>query len=214
MSISVMIADDHKMVREGLHRLLETDGDICVASEAADGFECLDELKKQKADVVILNINMPKLDGISTLKKIKEYYPEQKVIILTGQSDIENLYKVYNIGIDGFVMKESSYTSLVKAIKLVYSGGQYIEPTLIPQLKNKMDNTTSKHKQTEELLTKRELQILVMVAEGLYNKEIANKLGVTEKTVKNHITNLFKKIEVTDRIQAAVYAMKNGYVNS
>ncbi len=209
--ITVMVTDDHRMMREGLHQLLEVDGDIKVVSEAADGIECLSMLESSRPDVILLDINMPRLDGMTTLKRIKESYPDQKVILVTIHNEIEYLYKAYNLKVNGYVLKDSGSVALKKAIRVVNDGGLYIEPVLIPALKDRLDSKDN-HEEELELLTRREFQILKLVAQGLYNKEIADVLGVTEKTVKNHITSLFKKIEVNDRTQAAVYAIKNGYV--
>lgn len=209
--INVMVTDDHRMMREGLRQLLEVDGDIKVVAEAADGIECLSMLESSRPDVILLDINMPRLDGMTTLKRIRESYPDQKVILVTIHNEVEYLYKAYNIGVNGYVLKDSGSVALKKAIRVVNDGGLYIEPVLIPALKDRLESKDNKEEELE-LLTKREFQILKLVAQGLYNKEIADVLGVTEKTVKNHITSLFKKIDVNDRTQAAVYAIKNGYV--
>ena len=209
--ITVMVTDDHRMMREGLHQLLEVDGDIKVVAEAADGLECLYLLESSRPDVILLDINMPRLDGMTTLKRIRESFPDQKVILVTIHNEVEYLYRAYNIGVNGYVLKDSGSVALKKAIRVVNDGGLYIEPVLIPGLKDRLDQKDSPEEELE-LLTKREFQILKLVAQGLYNKEIADVLGVTEKTVKNHITSLFKKIDVNDRTQAAVYAIKNGYV--
>lgn len=209
--ITVMVTDDHRMMREGLHQLLEVDGDIKVVAEAADGLECLSLLESSRPDVILLDINMPRLDGMTTLKRIRESFPDQKVILVTIHNEVEYLYRAYNIGVNGYVLKDSGSVALKKAIRVVNDGGLYIEPVLIPGLKDRLDQKDSPEEELE-LLTKREFQILKLVAQGLYNKEIADVLGVTEKTVKNHITSLFKKIDVNDRTQAAVYAIKNGYV--
>ncbi len=208
--IKVMIADDHLMLREGLKQLLEMDGDIEVIEQANDGFQCLDLLRKSDPDVLLLDINMPNLDGLSVLEKIKKEGYRSKVIILTIHNEIEYLVKAHEKFTDGYVLKDSGTNILKKAIRVVNNGDSYIEPTMVPMLREKLDRMNFESQ--EELLTKRELEILKLLAEGLYNKEIAFRLSISEKTVKNHVSNIFKKINVSDRTQAAVYAIRNNYV--
>lgn len=207
--IQVMIADDHMMLREGLKQLLEIDGDIVICEQAKDGLDCLLRLQQNKPDVLLLDINMPKLDGLSVLERVKKEYPRIKVIILTIHNEIEYLYQAYEKEVDGYVLKDSGSTMLKKAIRVVCKGDKYIEPALIPLLKERLEKGENDN---EELLSKREFEILKLLAEGLYNKEIADRLSISEKTVKNHVSNIFKKIKVVDRTQAAVYAIRKNYV--
>lgn len=209
--IEVMIADDHLMLREGLKQLLEMDGDIIITEQANDGVECLSKLEKYSPTVLLLDINMPRLDGLSVLENVKKKYPFIKVIILTIHNEIEYLIKAYEKGTDGYILKDSGSNMLKKAIRVVCRGDRYIEPTLIPKLKERLENR-EKEKKSEELLSKREFEVLKLLAVGMYNKEIAMHLSISEKTVKNHISSIFKKIGVTDRTQAAVFAIKRNYV--
>jgi DNA-binding NarL/FixJ family response regulator len=211
-NINIMIADDHKMVREGIRQLLELDGEIKVIAEADDGIQCMELLEKteQKPDVLLLDINMPKKNGLDVLKELKKQESRQKVLILTLHNEIEYLLKAMEIGVDGYVMKDSDSCVLKQAIFRVCRGERYIQPSLTPYLNLKLDK--KKEKKLDDL-TRREMEVLKLVAKGMFNKEIADKLSISEKTVKNHVSSIFKKINVSDRTQAAVYAIKNNYVD-
>lgn len=212
MAVEVMIADDHSMVREGLKQLLELDGDIVVIGEASDGVECLDLLEKKLPQALLLDINMPNMNGLEVLEKIKERNLDTKVIILTVHNEVEYLLKAVEIGIDGYMLKDSNSDELKKAIYSVIDGESYIQPNLIPILNSKMiERDVEKEKLA--LLTKRELEVLKLMAVGSYNKEIGEKLNISERTVKNHISSIFKKIDVSDRTQAAIFAIRNNLIS-
>lgn len=211
MGIKVMIADDHAMVREGIKRLLEYDGTIEVIAEASDGQECLEMLEKEKPEVLLLDINMPKKNGIEVLEKIKKDKMNLKVLILTVHSEVEYLLKAVDIGVDGYILKDSESSELKKAISVILDGESYIQPSLIPSLNSRLINRDA-DKEKLEKLTKRELEVLVEIASGMFNRDIASNLNISERTVKNHISNIFKKIDVADRTQAAVFAIKNDLV--
>lgn len=211
MPVSVMITDDHSMIREGLKQLLELEGEFKVIAEAADGVECMNKLEEIIPDVLLLDINMPKMNGLEVLQKIKEKEIKVKILVLTIHSEVEYLLKAVDIGVNGYLLKDSESVELKKAIHTVVNGESYIQPSLIPILNAKMldrDKDTLKI----ENLTKREIEVLKNLSYGMYNKEIAEKLEISERTVKNHISNIFKKIEVTDRTQAAVFAIRNNLI--
>lgn len=212
MSINIMISDDHKMIREGIKQLLELDGDMKVIAEAEDGVDCLELLSEQKPDILLLDINMPNMNGIDVLKEIKQKRYPIKVLMLTVHNEVEYLVKAVDIGADGYILKDSDSNELKNAIHTIYNGKSYIQPSLIPALNSKMisrDNDMAKI----ESLTKRELEILILLSEGLLNREIAEACDIRERTVKNHIFNIFKKLDVSDRTQAAVFAIKNDLVH-
>ncbi len=206
-----MIADDHVLMREGIKQLLEFDGSIEVVCEASDGQECIDNLIKYKPQALLLDINMPKMNGIEVLTEIKKKKIDVKVLILTVHNEVEYLMKAVEIGVDGYLMKDSESSELKKAINVVLSGESYIQPKLIPALNSRLVSRDV-DKEKIESLTKRELEVLIKVASGLFNKEIATTLNISERTVKNHISNIFKKIDVVDRTQAAVFAIKNDLI--
>lgn len=211
MSIKVMIADDHSLIREGIKQLLEFDGNIEVVSEASNGIECLDKLKNYIPDILLLDINMPEKNGLEVLDEIKKKDYDLKVLILTVHNELEYLIKAVDIGVDGYILKDSKSAELKKAIHSVMSGENYIQASLIPALNNRLANRDI-DKDKINLLTDRELEVLIRVANGMINKEIATNLNISERTVKNHVSNIFKKIDVSDRTQAAVFAIKNNII--
>ena len=209
--IRIVIADDHSMIREGLRQLLELDGDVVVVGEAGNGEECLNMIEKVSPDVVLLDINMPVMNGLKMLEVLRNSKNKnQRVLILTIHNEVEYLMKAVEIGVEGYVLKDADSSVLKKAIYKVHSGEDYIDFTMVPLLNEKI--AQEKEKVEEEKLTRREIEVLKLLAEGLFNKEIAYKLSISEKTVKNHVSNIFKKIGVFDRTQAAVYAIKNNIV--
>jgi len=207
--IEIIIADDHMMIREGLKQLLELDGTMKVIAEANDGEECLNLLnKKIHPDILLLDINMPKKNGIEVLEYIKQNKIPVKVLILTVHNEVEYLLKAVDIGIDGYLLKDSSYDELKEAIDVIISGNTYIQPSLLPALNESMEDYAL-DKEKIEWLTKRELDVLRLISKGCSNKKISDELTISERTVKNHISHLFRKIDVEDRTQAAVFAIRN-----
>ena len=211
MAVKIMIADDHSMIREGLKNLLELDGDIQVITEAVDGEDCLEKLQLVKPDVLLLDINMPKKNGLEVLKSLKSRRSKLKVLVLTVHNETEYLMKAVDIGVNGYVLKDSESAELKKAIFTVADGETYIQPSLIPALNAKMIET-NKDAEKIKSLTKRELDVLKLLAVGMFNKEVGKRLEISERTVKNHVSNIFKKLGVTDRTQAAVFAIRNNLV--
>ena len=207
MAIKIMIADDHSMIREGLKSLLELEGDIQVVAEAEDGVDCLEKLKICTPDVLLLDINMPRKNGLEVLQTLKSSKSKIKVLVLTVHNEVEYLMKA----VDGYILKDSESAELKKAIFSIVEGENYIQPSLIPSLNSKMIEKNRDEGKIESL-TKRELEVLKLLAVGMYNKEVAEKLNISERTVKNHVSNIFKKIEVTDRTQAAVFAIRNNLI--
>lgn len=211
MAVNILLADDHRMVREGIRCLLENVPEFNVVGEAADGYECISLVNKTKPNIVLLDIDMPDMNGIEALRVIKEQKMICKVIMLTRHNEIDYLMKALEIGCDGYILKESSFETLLKEIFKVYSGNKYIEPNMMPLLNANLEEKSNVKKRISEL-TKREIDVLKMIASGAFNKEIASTLNISERTVKNHISNIFKKIQVSDRTQAAVFAIKNGII--
>lgn len=211
--ITVMIVDDHKMIREGLKRVLETNGDIKVVTEANDGKECLKVLRETsiKPDIILLDINMPVMNGMDVLQVLKKRKLKSKIILLTVHSEIEYLLSAVDLGIDGYVLKDSDSTELLRAIKVVHGGDRFIQPSLIPLLNSKLIARDLDQEKIQKL-SGREIEVLKLVAVGMFNKEIGMKLDISERTVKNHLSSIFKKIECTDRTQAAVFTIRNGLV--
>lgn len=209
--IRIMIADDHSLIREGLKQLLEFDGSIEIVGEASNGEECLEKINECNPEVLLLDINMPEKNGIEVLKQMKADDSQIKVLILTVHNEMDYLIKAVDIGVDGYILKDSESSELKKAIRAVRDGENYIQPSLIPAMNSQLLNRDTDQDKIS-LLTNRELEVLVQVANGMFNKEIATNLNISERTVKNHISNIFKKIDVSDRTQAAVFAIKNNII--
>lgn len=209
--IRILIADDHSMVREGLKQLIELEDDIIVVAQAGNGSESIEKIIEYKPDVVLLDINMPDMNGLEVLSYIRENDINANVLILTIHNEVEYLYKAVEIGVKGYVLKDSESDVLIRAIRSVNEGDTYIQPNMASLLFKKMNNDESNNVQNSKL-TKREIEVLKLITEGMLNKEIAHRLCISEKTVKNHVSNIFKKIEVSDRTQAAVFAIKNQIV--
>ncbi len=214
--VKIVIIDDHKMIREGLRQLLELDGEICVIGEAGDGAQGLEVIHEMQPDVVLLDINMPVMNGLDMLKNLREKDNNIKVVILTIHNEIEYLEEAIDIGVNGYILKDSECSSLKKAIFTVFSGNSFIDPSLSPLLKESRSNggssKVSDKLKYEKLLSSREIDILKLVAKGMKNREIANILGISEKTVKNHVSSVLRKLDADDRTKAAVIAIKHNII--
>ena len=212
MSIRVMLVDDHKMLREGIKQLIEFEPDITVVAQASDGEECLDTVKNTDIDVCVLDINLPDIQGTKLLKEIHKLNKKVKVLMLTVHNEVEYLLDALDYGANGYILKDSGSGELIKAIRAVFNGERYIQPNLIPMLNARLLKREDDNDKVKEI-TRREKQILVNIALGRSNKDIAEEFDISERTVKNHITSLFKKIDVSDRTQAAVFAIRNNLVD-
>ena len=212
MPVNIFIADDQKLVRQGIRCLLEEKCDVQVVGEATNGFECLNEVSKLNPNIVILDINMSGMDGINTLKIMKEQGFSAKTLMMAENESSDDILSAVDLGCDGYIVKNCDVSILKKAIYTIYDGDRYIQPELQEQLEKSIELRTDITEKLNEL-TRRELDVLKLLAEGLFNKEIAVKLHISERTVKNHVSNIFKKIDVSDRTQAAVFAIKNNLVN-
>lgn len=212
MAIKVMLVDDHSMIREGLKQLLELEGEFEVVEEASDGGDCIEKLQIIKPDILLLDINMPVMNGLEVLQKIRDMKWELKILLLTVHNEVEYLLKAVDIGANGYLLKDSESLELKKAIISVVNGEDYIQPSLIPILNAKM---IDRSKDTEKLekLTNREIQVLKLLSIGKLNRQIAEELEISERTVKNHVSNIFKKIDVKDRTQAAVFTIRNNLID-
>lgn len=210
--ICVMIVDDHKMVREGLTKLIEIDDEIKVIEQAENGADCISKLRRAKPDIILLDINMPDVDGIEVLRTLNKRKRRPKILILTVHNEIEYLIKLLEMGVDGYLLKDSSSKELIRAIRFVHEGERFIQPALIPMLNSKLIARDLDREKIESL-SNRELEILKLVARGHFNKKIASMLSITERTVKNHLTSVFQKINCTDRTQATIFCIRNGMVS-
>lgn len=205
--INILIVDDHDLIREGIKRIIAFEDDFNVVGEARNGREAIVFCESKKPDIVLLDINMPVMDGITALKTIKSLDMQIRVVILSVENDKTRLRSAIAIGADGYILKDSAGQEITNAIRSVYRGEKYLDQTLVKYL---FDNTKEKaHKELLEALTEREIEILYKISQGLGNKEIGNQLYLSEKTIKNYATKIFRKLGVEDRVQATIYAIKN-----
>lgn len=209
--IKIIISDDHALIREGLKQLLEFDGDISVIEEAANGEECIEKVIRYNPDVLLLDINMPKKNGIEVLENLRDRGLNQKVIILTVHNEVEFILKAMDLNVNGYILKDSCSSEIKQAIYTVMKGEVFIQKELVPEFNSKLLKRDI-DKEKIKSLTKRELEILKLVSNGQSNKDLATALNISERTVKNHLSSLFKKLDVEDRTQAAVFAIKNDLV--
>ncbi|MCS1351867.1 response regulator transcription factor [Mechercharimyces sp. CAU 1602] len=210
--IKVLLVDDHPMVRKGLTFVLKAHADIEVVGEANNGEEALHQVGSLQPDVVLMDLMMPVMDGIETTKRLKELYPEVAVIVLTSYSSQEHVLPAIRAGAVGYQIKDVESEELVRAIEAAYRGESLIHPQAMNQLLTHVtDQKGNVEEDVHEALTPRENEVLQKITEGKSNKEIAGELHITEKTVKTHVSNILSKLDVHDRTQAAIYAMKKGW---
>ncbi len=209
--INVLIADDHSLIRQGLKQILELEKDMVVIAQASNGNEAVQLAKECKPDIILMDINMPGANGLQAIKEIKQEKLDSRVIVLTIHEDREYLFKTLQMGAEGYVLKDAEPSVLIEAIRNVYAGQSYIQPNMTMELVKEFNRVTlhEKEKHDDNNLTSREIEVLELIAEGMINKEIAKKLYISEKTVKNHVSNIFRKLNVSDRTQAAIYAFKH-----
>jgi DNA-binding NarL/FixJ family response regulator len=214
-SYSILLADDHVMFRQGMKRILEGVADLEVVGEVGDGLKLLERLKKSPPDMVILDISMPNLRGIEATKEIKTANSEVKVLILTMHKDKEYLYHAISAGADGYLLKEDADTELFSAIETIRRGGNYISPLLSVELADDLSQTYhgAGFKTPFEPLTTREREVLKLIAEGKSNKEVANLLFISIRTVQHHRANIRKKLKIKKTADLVRYAIRKGYVS-
>ena len=206
--IKVLIADDHDLIRQGLKSILSYEEDIDVTGEASNGQEAFALLHLYKPDVLLIDINMPIMSGIEVLKKIKSENLPVKVLLLTVESDKKTIMDAIEIGADGYILKGSSTQELVEGIRRVCVDENYIDKSLVTLLFRKVATKEVEHSLLSTL-TDRDLEILFHLSKGLSNKEIGDVLYLSEKTIKNNVTRLFKALDVRDRVQATIYAIEH-----
>jgi two-component system, NarL family, response regulator DegU len=221
MTTKIAIIDDHQLFREGVKRILEFEKLFQVVAEGDDGCEAMKIVEEFNPDVVIMDINMPHMNGVEATRCLVEKYPHTKVIILSIHDDENYVTHALQTGARGYLLKEMDGDALIEAVRVVADGGSYLHPKVTHSLVNeyrRLSNQTDNRTQTIEirrplhLLTRRECEVLQMLADGKSNRAVGESLFISEKTVKNHVSNLLQKMNVNDRTQAVVYAIKNGWV--
>ncbi len=210
--IRVLIADDHHVVRGGIRALLETEDDIDVIDEAADGVETVRKTRSLNPDVILMDLMMPRKTGIEAIEEIKQEDPDARILVLTSYSDDEKVFAAIKAGALGYLLKETSTKELLQAIHDVYRGESSLHPAIARKLIREL-NRPSNLPPADEPLTEREIEVLIFVARGYSNQDIANALFISERTVRTHVSNILSKLHLANRTQAALYALKEGLTN-
>lgn len=221
MSTKIVLIDDHVLFREGIRRILDFENDFEVVAEGSDGENTMSLVDTYQPDVVLMDINMERVNGVEATKQLVEKYPQLKVIILSIHDDENYVTHALKSGAQGYLLKDMDSESLVQAIKIVSDGGAYLHPkvthNLVKEFKRMSEEEHKGFQQVEyrkplHLLTRRECEVLQLLADGKSNRGISEALFISEKTVKNHVSNILQKMNVNDRTQAVVTAIKNGWV--
>jgi NarL family two-component system response regulator LiaR len=212
--IKILIADDHAVVREGTHQILEHEPDLEVVAEAADGEEAVKLAGSYKPDVAIMDIAMPKLDGIQATKQIKAQYPGIAVLILTAYDDDQFVFSFLEAGAAGYLLKSVRGHQLIDAVRAIHAGESVLHPVIARKVLNRfaLGPDRLKRQGLGDLLSERELDVLKFAARGLSNEDIANKLFLSLRTVQGHLGHIFSKLQVSSRTEAVVRAIKEGWV--
>jgi DNA-binding NarL/FixJ family response regulator len=213
-TISILLVDDHALMREGLRQLLSLEADLRVVDEAVNGFEAIQKVRQAQPDVVLMDISMPGVDGIAVTQQIAHEFPEVAVIMLTMHRQDQQVLQAIKSGARGYLLKTASSQELAQTIRQVHAGLVQIEPeltgTIVSEVRRLSNLSTENSSLTE--LSEKETDILRCVAMGLSNKEIAEQLAYSEKTVKNYLSVIFQKLNIRDRTQAAIFAFRHGLI--
>lgn len=210
--MTILIADDHPLVREALHQSLEGEEDMKVVAEASDGEEAVKLASELKPNVVVMDIVMPRLNGIEATRKIKEIAPDTAILILTAYDDDEYVLGLLDAGAAGYLLKSARGRDLVGAIRAIRAGESVLHPKIIAKLLKRATTAPVREHKASGLLSERESEILKLVTSGMSNKEIAEKLFLSQRTVKAHLTNIFNKLNVASRSEAIVKGLQWGLV--
>jgi NarL family two-component system response regulator LiaR len=208
-TIHVFIADDHAVVREGLRALISTEPGIEVVGEAADGGEAVVRVRSLHPDVILLDLVMPHKSGIEAIREITQENPEARILVLTSFADDDKVFPAIKAGALGYLLKDASPQELLQAIRDVYRGEPSLDPTIALKLIHELKRPTDLPLASESL-TEREMEVLRLIARGLTNQEIAEMLGISERTVRTHVGNILGKLHLANRTQAALYALRKG----
>jgi DNA-binding NarL/FixJ family response regulator len=206
--IRVLIVDDHAVVREGLRTFLELQDGIAVAGEAADGEQAVMQAEALRPDVVLMDLVMPRLDGVGAMRELRRRLPNTRVIVLTSFAEDERLLPAIQAGAAGYLLKNVAPPELARAVRAAHAGEALIDPVIAARLVDAIAQPAGEP--APERLTAREQEVLALIARGYSNKRIALELGIAEKTVKTHVGHVLAKLGVTDRTQAAVHAVRMG----
>jgi DNA-binding NarL/FixJ family response regulator len=211
-AIRVLLVDDHAVVREGLRTFLDLQDGLEVVGEAEDGQQAVREAERLKPDVILMDLVMPKLDGVGAMRALRQRLPGARVIVLTSFADDEKLLPAIQAGAAGYLLKNVQPKELARAVRAAHAGEALLDPMVAARLVEAIAQPAGASDAPSERLTPREREVLELIGRGLSNKRIALELGVSEKTVKTHVGHVLAKLGVTDRTQAALYAVRAGFI--
>lgn len=211
----ILIVDDHSVVRRGLEMVLTLEKDFQVIGDAANGDEAVDKAKRLSPDLVLLDIKMPRMDGIAAAREIKKYCPRTRVLMLTGIEMDSEIVQALEAGADGYVLKDVSPEELIRAIRVIGEGEAYLQPSVTKRVLQRVRGSRRLRREPHliEQLTPREHEILTLMATSATNKEIAGNLSISEETVRSHSKNILAKLGQPNRTQAVLYALRNGLID-
>lgn len=208
-TIRILIADDHSLVRAGMHFLMSTEPGIDIIAEADDGLDAVNKALSLRPDVILMDLQMPQKSGAEAIADIMKIWPEARILVLTSFADDDHVFAAIKAGASGYILKDSTPDELIRAIRAVHAGEASLHPKIARKLIREMSQPAALPL-TEEPLTERELEVLKLVAQGLPNREIADRLVVGERTVRAHVSAILSKLHLANRTQAALYALRKG----
>jgi DNA-binding NarL/FixJ family response regulator len=212
-TIRVAVVDDQRLFTKGLSGLVDMLPGVEVVGVAFDGEEAVALCRKEEPEVVLMDISMPKMDGISATREIKDLLPQSAVIILTGHEEDEHVFDGIKAGAQGYLLKDAEPQDLWRAIRTVHAGDTIIAPDLAQKMLNALESGSSGNLRLAPPLTERELGVIRALAQGMSDRQIASTLGISEKTVRNHTSNIYRKLHIFDRTQAVIYAIREGVID-
>jgi len=208
--IRVLIVDDHAVVREGLVTLIQIQEDMEVVGEAADGLEAVEKARGLQPDVILMDMVMPKHDGLTAIKQIENENNPARILVLSSFAEDKQVFPAIKAGASGYILKASSSRDVIRAIRDVHQGQSILHPTIARKLIEELNSPPVEQEKAEGFLTERELEVLILVAQGYSNQEIGEQLTVSHRTVSTHVSNILEKLHLANRTQAALFALRKG----